>query len=363
MKILKKDAFTLLEVLISLAISSFIIVGMLRIYLNSVAYIDKSRDQMLLNRKVYLFFDQLEKDLSATFDAFLYLEEKVEFKEDERKNKDPKKQLPEKAKEEAKIKHINSFKATIFEGETKKIKDSKWELFKSVNFITTNPLQIYGQKRVRLVRVMYELIKDKEKSTQDKISYILIRKETEDLSNENFTESEEGFVTKEQRHSIHKQIVADNIKGLYLKYATIKNIDQKKQETSLSSEKQNRDLTTAFVWDQKDENKNKLPEFILLKVIFWNDNLSYEYSFDNIIQIFSSSMPKPKEGDKQDAKDAENKGEKDQTPGSPSSLNPNEASKKRTAPTTQPKKSDSIADLLAVIQPKNNQQIAAGGKQ
>jgi prepilin-type N-terminal cleavage/methylation domain-containing protein len=308
MKILKKQAFTLLEVLISLAISSFIIVGMFRIYMNSVSYVDKARDQMLFNRKVYLFFDQFEKDLSSAFDAFLYGEEKVESKEDDKKEKDPKKQPPKKEKAETKIKHINSFITNIYEGETKKIKDSKWELFKSVNFITTNPLQIYGQKRVRLVRVMYELVKDKSKSTQENPSYILIRKETEDLSNEKLTEPEDV-----KEHSVRKQVVADNIKGLYLKYMSIKDID-KKQTTSLSPEKAEKELVTAFVWDKKGDKKDgsqALPAFILLKIIFWNENLSYEYSFDNVIQIFSISTPpeeekKPKIDEKK-SKDDERK--------------------------------------------------------
>lgn len=354
---IKKSAFTLIEVLIALAISSFIMVAMFRIYLNSVEYVNTSNEQMLFNRKIYLLFDQIEKDLSAAFIPTLYEEEKVkepakdgEKKDDKKDEKKEEKKEEKKPAEEPKKqkKSLNFFKATIYEDQAEKIKDKKWELFKSVNFITTNPLQVYGQRKVRLVRVMYELVKDKEKSTREKTSYLLYRKESEDLENETLKESEE-FSKKETKNLIRKQLVVDNVKGFYVDYMTIKTLTEKEK---LQQQTQGRELTHSFVLDLKDEGKKdqsgkekekKLPTFILLKIILWNDDLSKQQSFDDMIPIFAYFSEEKKEEKKDEKKDAK----KDDGKAEPTKLTMGQLlgqPQKLVAQADQPKKDDKVED-------------------
>ena len=60
-------AFTLFEVIIAMSLSLFIMMFLTRYYLNVISNINKNRTMISLNRKVYLLFDQLEKDFSNAF--------------------------------------------------------------------------------------------------------------------------------------------------------------------------------------------------------------------------------------------------------------------------------------------------------
>ncbi len=233
----KKQAFTLIEVVISIAISSFIMIAMIQVYRNVVRYIERTRQLNYTNKKVWLLFDQLEKDISNSFipkdinlDASYYAKasadakamadrSKDKEKDSDKKNKDKTDKKEETKKpvplKKGKEKTVNFFKIDIFEDEGIREKGQKRELFKSINFITTNPLLIYREKKRRIVRVMYELVKDKGKSTYDKNVYNLYRRETLDLKNIKFEEPEEyGKIKKED--FIQTYLVASNIKYMSL---------------------------------------------------------------------------------------------------------------------------------------------------
>ncbi len=305
-KIKGKKAFTLIEVLIALAISSFIMVSMFSIYQNMVGSINRTREIMILNRKVCLLFDQIEKDLSAAFIPKLHEEEKIKKQEDDKK---------EEGKKEEEKKKINFFSGEIYEGQGRRIEGKRWEFFKNVNFITTNPLEIYGQKRVRLVRVMYELEKDKQKSTRDKTSYVLFRKETQDLENIKFKELEEG-INREEKHAIRKYLVADNIKELFVEYVTIREKKEKERRTFFDTGKRvDQEQVRSFVWGLQEEAKKKekekkkgqeVPSFILVKIVFWDDELVDQHSFEDMIPIptFPTLI---EDGEKEDKKKDEEK--------------------------------------------------------
>ena len=199
----RKQAFTLIELLIALALSSFVMAGMMLAYRNVMKKLDSSRELLMVNRKVGLLFNQLERDLSTAFIPVQLAQEKT--KQEKNGDKTPQPQEAESKestssekgendkKIEKKKEQLKSFFiGTIQEGMAEKIAKEKLELFKDVSFVCANPLQIYGQKKPRIVRVKYQLVRDKEKTRQhNKVTYNLVRKETTDLTNVEFKEKEE----------------------------------------------------------------------------------------------------------------------------------------------------------------------------
>jgi type II secretory pathway component PulJ len=266
------NAFTLLEVLISMFISSFIILGMIQFYRNVSSYIGKTRDYMTLNRKICLLFDQMEKDLSTAFVPFLHEEEGG--KEGEEKKKEEKKKEGE---EENKY----YFVTEIYEDEYRRIEGKKWQLCKNINFISTNPLQIYGEKRPRLARVIYELIKDKERSQGEKISYALFRRETLDLENYKFKELEEHEIT-EKKQVARSYLVADNIKDFYVECVTLQEKDEKNEKSAQGAEE-----VKMFVWGDKKETIDVVPRNVEIKIVFWDDKMIGDHGFTCSIPIIS----------------------------------------------------------------------------
>src|SRR5688572_5196778 len=88
------QAFTLLEVLIALTLSSFILLTLTQSYRGAMRFLQKGQETMSYNRKVCLLFNQLERDLSCAFIPILQKEIKPQ--------KDEKKQAPELKKPETK---------------------------------------------------------------------------------------------------------------------------------------------------------------------------------------------------------------------------------------------------------------------
>lgn len=272
LNIKKKSAFTLVEVLISIGLSSFILVSMFKLYQNIVSNIDYSREAMILNRKACLLFEQLERDISASFIPFLH-------QKDSEKNSKDKKQ-------------IKFFEGKIYEDLRQRINKKYWDFFKNINFITTNPLDVYNQKKVRFVRVMYELVKDKKASTKDIAVYSLFRKETLDLKNAEFKVPEEDGDKNYKK--INKYLVADKVKSMFVKYITIEEKKEKERKTFFDPRKTvDTQSVSSFVWGEKKESKDKgqekqvVPAFVFIKIIFWDDKLKSEHSFETTIPIFS----------------------------------------------------------------------------
>jgi prepilin-type N-terminal cleavage/methylation domain-containing protein len=63
----KQKAFTLLEILISMALSSFIIFGFMQSYQNLMKYLERARGMIQTNRKLCLLFHQFERDITSAF--------------------------------------------------------------------------------------------------------------------------------------------------------------------------------------------------------------------------------------------------------------------------------------------------------
>ncbi|MFH1644646.1 MAG: prepilin-type N-terminal cleavage/methylation domain-containing protein [bacterium] len=300
---MRKQGFTILELLIALSISSFVILGMLQGYRNVSNMIDRSRNLMVLNRKICLFFNQLERDLSSSFIPFLNTPVHPELSR--RKPEEGKKEAstikPIADKDKEKEDQKNYFVGEILPDFEEKIKGKRRELFKSLNFITTNALRIYSEKRVMLVRVMYELVKDKEKSRQDKIVYNLLRRETTDLENFKFKE-DDSIIQRDKKSDIKTYLIVDNVKNLFVEYIADQSeaLRQAQGDRDLSKKKsvfakEEVEKTRLFIWGNTKETENLVPEMVDVFITFWDEKLEKESSFECLIPISSYPTQKPSE--------------------------------------------------------------------
>ena len=261
-----KKAFTLVEVLISLFISSFIMFGMMQLYRNLQNFIEKTSITMKFNREVYLLFSQMEKDFSTSIIPVLPKEEKDSSKKD----------LSEKEKKP------NYFISEIFDGEYKRVEGKRLHLFKSVNFINTNPLFVHNEKIVRLVRVSYSLQKNKKLSNSDRSVYDLYRKETEDLSNDKFKKTETVY-KKDKEKPVKIYLIAKNVKHFSVEY---KGFKKEEDDKTKSDKKQKKKMISSFTWGKDKGTQNILPKKILINISLWDSKLVSEDSFNCVIQTF-----------------------------------------------------------------------------
>ena len=286
----KKTAFSLLELLIALSLSSFVMMGMMQSYRSLMSYMGKSRDVISMNRRICLLFNQLERDFMTAFIPKLDKDEKkgeqkegdtepAEEKKDDKKSSDGKKKELEK-------KHL-------FWGEADdnalftKVLGKKLTPFKFVSFVNSNPLQIFGQKKIRYVRVAYELKKNKERSKGEKISYNLIRKETREIENMKVKINE--FDHEAQKNNpIRADIVAEGVKAFYIEYVGIeptkKNDDKKSEPPQSPFELPERRLA---MWGEKDFTQGVVPKRVEAYIDLWDEKMKASRIYHAVFPVLT----------------------------------------------------------------------------
>ncbi len=271
-------SFTLIELLIAMAISSFVMMGMMQGQRNVMRFLNSSRNLMAINRKVCLLFNQMERDFSSAF--IPVLAETVAMEEADRKGDRKKKKSKIQKEPENKRAKNSYFFSTIQEDAGVRIEGKKYQLLNRVSFITSHPLQLFGQRRVRLVRVGYELQIDRARKEQGRLVYLLIRKETTVLSNADFKvhEPEEG----KQQETIRTHVVANDVRDVFIEYVMPK-AKKKDEETQTPEE----EMIASFTWGDKKELKNVLPQYVRLRVTLWNKDLTRDYSFECVIPVLA----------------------------------------------------------------------------
>lgn len=288
----KNSAFTLLEILISMALSSFIMFGLMQSYQNLMNYLSNAREMMQVNRKVCLFFNQLERDITCAFIQNPHDEIKPEKEESDlqKANKEraekTKKDMTKIEKKETLKKRKEAlskfFLATTQQGNPVTLKDKKLETFGTISFITTNSLQVFGEKRTRYVRVRYELEKEKESST---LSYRLIRKETTEIKNHEMKETGFAF-EKVQAMPIRKHIIADGIKFLSVEYVS-EHEDKNQKDTKKAPKKEVR----SWTWGDKDFSQGFVPQYIEVHIEFWKSDHKDSHAFNALFPVISYPTP------------------------------------------------------------------------
>jgi hypothetical protein len=252
-------------------------------------------------------FDQLEKDFSNAFipsfkvdppTPSVATEDKRREQEDGEKDKSVDSTDKKKDTKEDQKKQIPLFKVDMYEGETRKVNGNKFELFRLATFVTTNPLLVYEQNKPRIVRVMYELVLDKEKRKDQKEVYHLYRYETQNISNFAFEKPAQEAMLKE-KDAIYTHVVANNIKEMFFRCITVKHKDDDSDKNA-KSDKQKKDFQQVafFDWGKNDQGgkqekepaeneKKKVPQQVEITIIFWNDNFEGTETFECSIPILS----------------------------------------------------------------------------
>jgi hypothetical protein len=229
--------------------------------------------RLQINKEVTLFFNQIERDFTTAFIPTLHKKPEPDKKTKAKSN------AKEKTKKEKKT--VFFLAKTYGEETVTKVGEKKYELFKEASMVNTNPLQVWGEQRSRLVRVGYKLVKNKKKSTQDNSVFDLVRKETTNLHNTNFSPKE----AKKQK--IRTNIVATNIKELFISYI----FPQEKKKTDKTEKKYSLELMT---WGLGEETINTVPQQVLIHITFFGTNQKETKTFKCMIPIFSYPAPKLK---------------------------------------------------------------------
>ncbi|MCK4517574.1 hypothetical protein KAT92_02275, partial [Candidatus Babeliales bacterium] len=279
----KRPAFTLLELLIAVSVSSFIILGMTQAFRNTQKILSKSRVILMMNKATCLLFNQMERDFNT---AFIPIVTKPAFaKASAGQGKEVAKEETKKKKTKDSKKDVKYFVTKFYEDELIKVDGKKHELFKSISLVNTNPLQVWGQKKVRLVRVGYELVKDKEKSNKERILYNLYRKETAELANEDFKEPEEVKKT-----TIRQHLIATDITHLSIEYSMPKELGKGKKKPDPDEKTE----IKSFDWKKQKKKKEAVPRQVSIRITFWNETLKDKATFACMVPIFSYPTPEEK---------------------------------------------------------------------
>lgn len=294
MKMNKSYGFSLLEVLIAMSMSAFILLGLLQSYRSLMKYISKTGAIMSMSRRGCLVLSQLERDFST---AFIPQDQDDPQKQNSVSPQgEPVKEAPTVEKEK-KLKRKTYFLAQDEEGgEIKKVDDRKLMPFKSVTFITTNPLQIFGQRKVRFVRVMYELVKNKDRSIKGKMSYNLVRKESGTIDDAKMKVDEFDY-EKQKKSPIRADVVAEDVKAVYFEYTGIEKPKKGEKQKSLSdrNKKEEEKEVTLSAWGEKEFTQGVVPKYVAIYLDLWDEKLQFADSFHAIFPVFTFPTLDPEE--------------------------------------------------------------------
>lgn len=268
---MNRKGFTLLELIMAMSFASVIIVGLVQAMRSSATFLATGRKYMLLDRKVALLFNQLEKDLSCAFIPRLHKDANGGKEKDKKEATDKKETV--------------HFTATAQE-DAVKIKGTKRYGLKDAAWVTTNVLS-FGRKEPRLARVGYSLKKE-----------ALTRKETGELDNVKFEEPED----KGKKRLVREVVVCDGVKSLYIEFVVPRKKDEKAKEEP-------QPLRT-YVWGETDETKNAVPQHAHVYLELWDAEHKHAFAYETMIAIAAftkpKEVPKPQEG----AQEEEQKEEK-----------------------------------------------------
>jgi type II secretory pathway component PulJ len=284
----------MLEVMVSLALGSMIMIGMVQAYRNAVNVLSNSRDLLSINRRVALLLNQIERDFTTVmpYQKLEKMEKPTAKRDDEQKQGDDKKEQAEK-KDTAAQKHnkekeppILSLITNTFDDAAYRYQNKKWQMTKQVSFICTTPLEVFGSQRERRVRVGYELVYNKQKSSAQHSTYTLWRKESAELENMEFKEKEEGV-------PVRKHIVAENIKALSLEY-TYKKRPEKEAAKNKTSQNKEEELIRTFTWGKEEELKKSatlFPQSVSIHLELWDEQHHRSYPFDCMVPLLLQAEP------------------------------------------------------------------------
>lgn len=261
---MKKFGFTLIELIISMAISSMMIIILFTSFFQVNKTVQSVDTMISIDSRAVVLQNQFEMDISGAFvpDITEIKEKKTEPLTKTTKEKAAaEKEIAEKKEQEQKPKKLEKAFYSINQN----------KILKELTFITCNPLQIYGQTKPRMARVTYRLKEDK----QIKGSYSLFRQESAQI------------IYGAEKNVIEYEVV-NNIKELLISYFIIP--DEKGKEAKPVNEWKSDESKK-----QEKETTPKIPQYVTVKVNFWdNDRHLKDQLFEFKYMIYSFIAPKPK---------------------------------------------------------------------
>lgn len=291
----KNLGFTMIETLIALALSSFIMLALTQVYRSLITYIGKAQDMAQANTRLVMVCNLIERDLTAACMPQLHQEivpDKgkdlgKEKSEADKKEEEEKEKTVEASTEEGKTKQQEEkqkerrkkyFFTEIDDAELHKFRGNKAELLKSCNFITTSALDTYSEASSRFVRVRYELRKNKK---AERPEYSLWRKQTTDIHNIKMKISEVDPAAALRAAPITEHEVLSNIKNFFIEFSMKKPIEKKEEESEASAKKEPElEEIKAFNWGESKKTVGEMPQRAHIMMELWHVNDQATDSFD-----------------------------------------------------------------------------------
>lgn len=314
-----RAGFGMIELLIALALSSFIMLGMTQGYRNAVKLQRNAHELLVVNRRIALLFNQIERDFTTGVAhrkpvpyAPAEKQKKGEDGQKPEQTEETKKPAQEKSgrhKDEKKEPPVPSIKMAVHDDAAYRHRGKKWQTTKSVSLICTTPLELFGKQHERLVRVGYELVPDKKRSVAGKECYQLVRRQTNELRNSSFKVRE-----SDNKQMLNSHVVAQDIKRFSIGATYVPKPPEKKEGGQKESTEKQEPVKT-FTWAEKEQKKSStaLPEFVSLHIELWDENLEKTYSFECMIPCFvRDAIEKEQKEQKEEAVEQQEGGPEDE---------------------------------------------------
>jgi|GEM_PF-2279048 len=289
-----RHGFSLVELLVALALSSIIMLGLVHANRNAARLLHEAEYLLVVNRGVSVLLTQLEHDVSATIPyqkPVSYAPMQAKPKEGEQKTETTQETPPPKPDEKKKEdQFVPSVMLEPFEDATFRALDRKWQQTKRFSMVTTTVLEVYDEPMERVVRVCYELVLEKKLSSPDRSVYTLYRVQTPATANIKGESKKDEDPKKAP--PLQRYVVAERVKHFSLEAAYAKRPPQKdqKQAAGSTADASPEEPAKTFVWGEKEEkekSKYMAPEQYALYLEVWDTPLKRSYSFTTVLPVFA----------------------------------------------------------------------------
>lgn len=261
-----KSGFTLLELIVFLAVASALSVLLFRGFFQANRILQNAGAMIDIDQRILLLQDRLERDITGAF-VPMYQPTKGEQKEEIARQQKPGTQEVQKPLPK------------LF------LSTNQGENLKELTFITNNPLSVYGIEKPLIARVRYQLKPD----AQHKGTFELVRQESAKLAYADIA-SDKGA---------REYVVADNIKAFSLQYRAEaeKKKNQKKNAQEEKAQESESSYTTSKTWDSdkqvQEKQKSKkpfIPQFVELKITLADATGKHFTTYQNLFPVYAADL-------------------------------------------------------------------------
>jgi len=298
-----KDGFTLIELVIAVAISSVIGLLLFRVLNQSDRLLTKVNSIVATNMNIVAFYDRFEKDICGAFipvigDLDRAKKVLAKHESDVRTREVEQGEGGEEGKKEAPKEPIKPVTLRSIQVKNPFIYEQKGNSLSRFSCVTSNPLQVYKQVKPRIARVVYTLQPDPSRPK----TYKLLRKESIKLD-------------LGAEKTIRAFTLLHNVRSLRLEFLAVEpekkeKPDEEKQKPGMGLSKKEKDseskkeekkqekpkpLKKYNKWpvksEKKDEEPRDLPQFVNVFLEYFDpyEEVSRNYNF--VFPLFNYKAP------------------------------------------------------------------------